>query len=68
MVNEKRRQFVELTRKSLGLPDAAPACCADEADNCCSSASSVQGAGSDCCNSAEARDSNASAIAATAAP
>jgi hypothetical protein len=35
MVNDKRKMFVELARRSLGLPSGASSCCAAE-DHCCS--------------------------------
>lgn len=34
-MNDKRKMFVELARKSLGLPSDASSCCAAE-DQCCS--------------------------------
>ena len=35
MMNDKRKMFVELARRSLGLPSDASSCCAAE-DHCCS--------------------------------
>lgn len=35
MINDKRKMFVELARRSLGLPSDASSCCAAE-DHCCS--------------------------------
>lgn len=34
-MNDKRKMFVELARRSLGLPSDASSCCTAE-DNCCS--------------------------------
>jgi hypothetical protein len=35
MMNDKRKMFVKLARRSLGLPSDASSCCAAE-DHCCS--------------------------------
>lgn len=37
MTNEKRKLFVELARKSLGLAGDSTSCCDTGSENCCSS-------------------------------
>jgi hypothetical protein len=41
MTNDKRKMFVELARRSLGLPSGSSACCAAE-DNCCSPGEQIE--------------------------